>query len=1380
MLDFLHLVISPPKSSVLYTGSYDAALISLSIFIAILASYASLLAAQHIPTVAIAKARRMGIAGGGICFGFGTWAIHYSGMAAMNLNGLIRYDIKLFLLPILAAIILATLALWIKFRLKSLQTRRNTNVTIISAVVMGLAVSGMHSAMAAAYLVRDGDAAVDSSGITPAFLASIVLVASSLIIVITLIATYCRKHSEFSIARFYKLPSLLLIGWIVVSWLSADYYYNHLADELFQHESQHTAQEVENITSNITESLKLLKGASQVLAHDADTIKVLRGFGANVAPSALTYQQRKQRWSHTKALQDLNNSLNFASTNLGADLIWVVNAAGDCIASGNANESVSIVGLNLADRKYFQQARAGQQGYQYAVGRATNVPGLYYSSPVFESGHFLGAVVVKRDVSKLAFWTKQENVCIADANGVIVMAPDKQYELRYMPNAPVANLSVKDKTLLYKRSKLEPLKLTPWGSIPSVVLIEDKFPPVVFASKILAENAITIYVHSSLNDLVRFGTEKYWLFFMLATTGSMLIVAVSAVVIFLRESQKMNTRLRIAACAFESDEGIIVTNASNVILRVNQAFTAITGYTAEEAIGQTPRMLSSGRYDAEFFATMWRCLDKSGTWEGDLWNRRRGGDEYPEHLIITAVKDKNGFVTNYVATFSDIATRIQTEIALQKSHQQMYSLLNSMAEGAYGVDINGNCTFVNRAFLRILGYENIDEVIGRHIHTLIHHSHPDGSCYPALECKMYQAYRRNQEIHVSDEVFWTKKGVAIPVEYWSQPILIDNIMQGAIATFIDVTERKQAEILLKSTKDYAENLINTANAMVVELDVNGNVKLINPAAEMITGYSMLELKGRNWFEIIVPRDRYPAVWKMFEGLPAGELLKHFENLILTKSGEERYIVWQNSELREDNKITGLVTFGIDITERKQLEDALKESELRYRTVADFTSDWEYWILPDNTFRYISPACEQISGYTPDEFYADPSLLTQVVHPDDLPLYVGHIHHVSEQGVSEPIDFRIRTKSGEIRWISHVCRPVYDAAGHYLGQRAGNRDISDRRAAEEQIRSLAFYDTLTLLPNRRLLNDRLGQTMAASRRNGHYGALMFLDLDNFKPLNDQHGHGVGDLLLIEVAHRISRCVREIDTVSRFGGDEFVVMLSRLDVDKAESTLQAGIIAEKIRVLLAEPYILTIRQEGQAESAVEHRCTSSIGVVLFNHKAGMEDIFKWADIAMYQAKADGRNLIRFFDSKISSVASAIDQDAMALHLNWHESYDCGEPVIDQAHRKLFELANTLIETAFVRKEYPQRFDSALEKLLAHVVQHFNDEEAILARHHYAGFDEHVRAHKVLVDHALQLRSDAAAGGVTIGELVNFLADEVVAQHMLREDRKFFPLFNEFRPS
>ncbi len=186
--------------------------------------------------------------------------------------------------------------------------------------------------------------------------------------------------------------------------------------------------------------------------------------------------------------------------------------------------------------------------------------------------------------------------------------------------------------------------------------------------------------------------------------------------------------------------------------------------------------------------------------------------------------------------------------------------------------------------------------------------------------------------------------------------------------------------------------------------------------------------------------------------------------------------------------------------------------------------------------------------------------------------------------------------------------------------------------DEIIHKMAFYDSLTHLPNRHLLYDRIAQAIATSNRSGSYSALLFLDLDNFKPLNDTNGHRAGDFLLVEVARRIISCVREVDTVARFGGDEFVVVLSELDSEKNKSNIQAVIVAEKIRSTLSEPYVLNLRDDGKLGNSIEHRCTASIGVVIFSNKESIEDILKWADMAMYQSKAAGRNLIRFYEDQV----------------------------------------------------------------------------------------------------------------------------------------------------
>ena len=247
-------------------------------------------------------------------------------------------------------------------------------------------------------------------------------------------------------------------------------------------------------------------------------------------------------------------------------------------------------------------------------------------------------------------------------------------------------------------------------------------------------------------------------------------------------------------------------------------------------------------------------------------------------------------------------------------------------------------------------------------------------------------------------------------------------------------------------------------------------------------------------------------------------------------------------------------------------------------------------------------------------------------PEEMPIMLGM------SGISAHVDDMVVERPDGTKSVLEVFgTPVTDEHGKVRASLVSFMDISERKQMEERVRQLAFHDTLTGLPNRRLLSDRLRQAMVASKRSACHGALLFLDLDNFKPLNDAHGHSVGDLLLIEAAQRMRRCVREMDTVARFGGDEFVVLISVLDISQAESGRQALNVAEKIRKALSAPYCLTVVQTAQTSVTIEHQCTTSIGIQLFGHQeVSQDDILKWADAAMYQAKNAGRNQIRFHDA------------------------------------------------------------------------------------------------------------------------------------------------------
>ncbi|MBR0567128.1 ABC transporter substrate-binding protein [Azoarcus sp. L1K30] len=320
---------------------------------------------------------------------------------------------------------------------------------------------------------------------------------------------------------------------------------------------------------------------------------------------------------------------------------------------------------------------------------------------------------------------------------------------------------------------------------------------------------------------------------------------------------------------------------------------------------------------------------------------------------------------------------------------------------------------------------------------------------------------------------------------------------------------------------------------------------------------------------------------------------------------------------------------------KRDHELLRLSEERHRLLADNATDVIWTMNLDGRFTYVSPSVQKLRGYTSEE--AMQQSLEQALTPASMPIAQKALEaSIAAMTAGKPfIEFQGELeqpcKDGSTVWTEVNTSGMRNADGEFIGILGVTRNIAKRKQMEDQVRLLAFYDPLTRLANRRLLNDRLSRSMAVSKRRGCYGALMFLDLDNFKPLNDTYGHAVGDVLLIEAADRLKKCVRETDTVARFGGDEFVVLISELLVDRAESGVQAGRIAEKIRASLAEQYVLTVKHENAADTVVEHHCTVSIGVALFiNHDAAESDILRWADTAMYQAKEAGRNQIRFHDS------------------------------------------------------------------------------------------------------------------------------------------------------
>lgn len=307
---------------------------------------------------------------------------------------------------------------------------------------------------------------------------------------------------------------------------------------------------------------------------------------------------------------------------------------------------------------------------------------------------------------------------------------------------------------------------------------------------------------------------------------------------------------------------------------------------------------------------------------------------------------------------------------------------------------------------------------------------------------------------------------------------------------------------------------------------------------------------------------------------------------------------------------------------ERYEHALRDSEARYRKLIDSATQG-ICVLQDAQFRFVNPKTLELLGHTSADLLGHPFL--PLIHPDDqAQVKANHARRLEGRGEGLTYAVRVQTRHRGWRWVE-----ISGVLFEWHGRPATLNfltDITDRRQAEDQIRELAYHDTLTHLPNRRLLMDHLKLARAAYSRSAKHGALVFIDLDNFKPLNDRHGHAVGDLLLIEVAQRLLHHIRGADTAARFGGDEFVVLLTQLSDNADAARQQAQQFAEKLLAALEQPYLLFTEQGGAAHT-VEHHCTGTAGLVIFNGEGEPDDaLLDRADAAMFQAKQAGRNCVR----------------------------------------------------------------------------------------------------------------------------------------------------------
>ena len=422
-------------------------------------------------------------------------------------------------------------------------------------------------------------------------------------------------------------------------------------------------------------------------------------------------------------------------------------------------------------------------------------------------------------------------------------------------------------------------------------------------------------------------------------------------------------------------------------------------------------------------------------------------------------------------------------------------------------------------------------------------------------------------------------------------------------------------------RDAADN----SPALIWMAGIDGLCNWFNRGWLEFTGRTMEQEIGNGWTEGVHPQDLQRCIDLYLKHFHAHEEFL-LEYRLRRSDGQYRWKLDSGTPVFDpEGTFLGYNGVCFDIHERKESENEARIAAIAFNTQEGITiTDTHKCILR------VNEAFTAITGYSKEEAIGStPKLLSSGIHKKEF--YKVMWENIFRSGFWAG-EIWNRRKNGELYVISITITAVKDDAGVVTNYLSNFIDVTKQKELEDQVHNLAFYDALTDLPNRSLLNDRLTQGIAISKRSKCYGALMFLDLDNFKPLNDLHGHMVGDLLLIQVAERLKKCVREMDTVARFGDDEFIVFLGELSPDKSDSLSQAKTVAEKIRSSLSETYVLHMHNEDASSLVIEHSCTVSIGVlVFFNDEADKQELMKRADLAMYQAKDAGRNQIRFYGEK-----------------------------------------------------------------------------------------------------------------------------------------------------
>ena len=637
------------------------------------------------------------------------------------------------------------------------------------------------------------------------------------------------------------------------------------------------------------------------------------------------------------------------------------------------------------------------------------------------------------------------------------------------------------------------------------------------------------------------------------------------------------------------------------------------------------------------------------------------------HWTDRAIFDSENRVVEYASVGSDITDRKIAQIALQASEKSLRRLTDNMYDVIMQINPEGSILYASPSHEWVLGTDP-ETVIGRSIFDNLHEDDLD---------QTFALFSRAVAKGVNPEPFTLrykhKDGHYLWMESAASILTNGNgEFEGAVLSSRDITQRLEVEAALRRSEQRYRLLAENASDVIWIRDMDLNTTYISPAVEKLRGYTVQEALSQLSAEIFTPESlerslRYFTELRNEAETALPEQLKNeYRTLELEMYRKDGSTIWAETQisflLDERGKPTGILSVSRDITERRRaadelrmldpeleqrvagrtadllaeigerqrMEAALRESEERYVLAVRGANDglWD-WNFKTNEI-YYSPRWKSMLGYQEEEISNAPKEWLDRIHPEDRAQFQADLQaHLSKETSHFETEFRIMDQQGREHWV--LCRglAVRDTDGTVYRMAGSQTDITDRKLAEERLSHDALHDALTGLPNRILFADRLEQRLERSKRHkDDLFAVLFIDLDRFKVINDSLGHTVGDRFLITTAYRLQACLRPDDTISRFGGDEFAVLLNQItDISDAIR------VAERIEATMKGTTLL---------GPISRSSTASIGITVFNGNYNdPQEMLRDANSAMYRAKGQGGGRYQLFDVDMYKNAVALLQ-------------------------------------------------------------------------------------------------------------------------------------------